>query len=84
MKICMYICKQGRGSRRGAGAQKLKTQKARLLVYKIKFTHFGKATNFCEISTVNLTVTYTGHIYGRDFTKFCGLLKIYELYVRVE
>ena len=47
----------------------------------LKFIYSEKATKFCEISTVDLTVTtYTEQIYGEDFTKFCGLLKIFELY----
>ena len=37
-----------------------------------------KATKFCEISTVDLT--NIGQIYGGDFTKYCDLLRIYELY----
>ena len=48
---------------------------------KIKFIYSEKSTKCCEISTVDLTVTiYTGQINGGDFTKFCGLLRIYELY----
>ena len=35
-----------------------------------------------EMSNVNLTVTtYIGQIYGGDFAKSCGLLRIYELYL---
>ena len=49
----------------------------------VKFIYSEKATIFCEISTVDLTTTtYIGQIYGGDFTKLCGLLRIYELYVR--
>ena len=41
-----------------------------------KFIYSEKATKFCEISAVD----YTGQIYGRNFAKFSGLLRIYELY----
>ena len=49
----------------------------------VKFIYSEKATIFCEISNVDLTgTTYIGQIYGGDFTKFCGLLRIfYELYL---
>ena len=40
----------------------------------LKFIYCEKATNFCEIFPLLLTTVYT------DFTKFCGLLRIYELY----
>ena len=40
-----------------------------------------KATKFCEISTVDLSyVLSNGQIDSGDFAKFCGLLRIYELY----
>ena len=39
------------------------------------------ATKLCEISKVDLTIYYMGQIYGRDFSKFCGPLRIYELYL---
>ena len=50
----------------------------------VKFMYSEKAINFAEISTVDLTGTtsvlhYIGQIYGGDFTKFCGLIRIYEL-----
>ena len=45
----------------------------------LKFIYSEKATNFCEISTADLS--YNGQIYGADFAKFCGLLRIYELYM---
>ena len=47
----------------------------------LKFIYSEKATNFCEISTVDLSYVITvsnGQIYGG---KFCGLLRIYELYL---
>ena len=48
-----------------------------------KFIYSEKATKFCEISTVDLTgTTYIGQIYGGDFTKICGLLRIYEFYLK--
>ena len=37
----------------------------------VKYVYSEKATNFCKISN--------GQIYGGDFLKFCGLLRIYEL-----
>ena len=47
----------------------------------LKFIHSEKATKFCEIPTNYLTgSTYIGQIIGGDFAKFCGLLRIYELY----
>ena len=47
----------------------------------LKFIYSEKATKFCEISTLDLTVTkYIGQIYGGDFAKIRGLLRIYELY----
>ena len=51
----------------------------------IKFIYSEMATNFWEVSTVDLTVTTynIGQIYGGDFTKFCGLLRIYELYIHI-
>ena len=42
----------------------------------IKFIYSEKATNFCEICTVDWSY---GQIFGGDFSKFCGLLRIYEL-----
>ena len=37
--------------------------------------------NFCEITTLDLSyVCCDSQIYGGDFAKFCGLLRIYELY----
>ena len=44
----------------------------------VKFTCSEKATKFCEISTLLLSVCTV----GGDFAKFCGLLRIYELYLR--
>ena len=38
-----------------------------------------KATNFCEISTVDLFYVVTDKS-GRDFAKSCGLLRMYEVY----
>ena len=49
----------------------------------VKFIYSEKATIFCEISTADLTyvVSRNAQIYGGDFAKFRGLLRIYELYV---
>ena len=53
------------------------------ILIRVKFIYSEKATNFCEISTVDLsyvvTVNSTVHCSG-DFAKFHGLLRIYELY----
>ena len=39
-----------------------------------------KATKFCKIFTLLLTVcTYCSQKLGEYFAKFCGLLRIYEL-----
>ena len=47
---------------------------------QLKFIYSEKATNFCEISTVDLSyVVCNGQIYGGDFAKFCGLLRMDEL-----
>ena len=45
----------------------------------IKFVFSKKATKIDNIFTVDLTVCSNGQIYGGDFGKFCGLLRIYEL-----
>ena len=47
---------------------------------KVKFIYSGKATKFCEIFTLLLTTVLTySQKEGEDFTKFCGLLRMYEL-----
>ena len=52
----------------------------KLMTKHLKFMYFEKTTQFCEISTVDLTGTkYIGQIYSGDFAKCYGLLKIYEL-----
>ena len=58
--------------------------KIRWLVFLIslKFINSEKATKFCEISAVDLSyviVCSFSQIYGGDFGKFCGLIRIYEL-----
>ena len=56
-------------------------QSENLTQYLVKFIYSEKATNFFEISTVDLSyVRSNGQIYGVDFAKFCGPLRIYELY----
>ena len=49
---------------------------------QLKFIYSEKVTKFSKFSTVDLTGTtiYIGQIYRGDFTKFCDLLRIYELY----
>ena len=51
-----------------------------MYIFEVKFIYSEKATKFCKISTVDLTVTTLGQIYGGDFAKICGLFRIYELY----
>ena len=49
----------------------------------VKFIYSEKATNFCEISAVDLFYVLSrsaSQIYSGGFGKFCGLLRIYELY----
>ena len=49
----------------------------RLVRFCLKFIYSKKATKCCEISIVDLIVTtYIGQIYGEDFAKICGLLRI--------
>ena len=54
------------------------------LVHMLKYLKFicsEKATKFCEISNVDLSYVFSKvQIYGGNFAKFCGLLRIYELY----
>ena len=53
----------------------------------VKLVYSEKATNFCKISTIDLSyvsIYSNGQIYNGDFTKVCGLLKIYELYQTVD
>ena len=50
----------------------------------LKFIYSEKATKLCEISTVDLSyVCSSGQIYGGYFAKYCGLLRIYELYPKL-
>ena len=47
----------------------------------VKFIYSEKATKFCEIFPLLLTAcTVLSQKQGEDFAKFCGLLRIYELY----
>ena len=41
------------------------------------YVYSEKSENFCETSTV---LCSNGQIYGGDFEKNCGFLRIYELY----
>ena len=46
----------------------------------VKFIYYEKATKFCKISTIDLSYVATvKFMYGGDFPKLCGLLRIYEL-----
>ena len=45
----------------------------------LKFIYSEKATKFCEIFPLLLTVCTAVKSKGEDFAKFCGLLRIYEL-----
>ena len=49
------------------------------IIIMLKFICSDDATKFCEISTLEWFVGSNGQIYGGDFAKFCGLLRIYEL-----
>ena len=46
--------------------------------FPLKFIYSEKATKFCKTSI--LLWHYIAQKEGRDFAKFCGLLRIYELY----
>ena len=47
----------------------------------LKFIYSEKATKFCEISTNYFSYVLTAsQIIGGDFSKFCGLLRIHEVY----
>ena len=48
----------------------------------LKFKYSEKATIFCESSDLHprFALCSNCQIYDGDFAKFCGLLKIYELY----
>ena len=48
-----------------------------VVMITLKFIYYEKATKFCEIFPLLLTTTLK---LGEDFAKFCGLLRIYELY----
>ena len=52
---------------------------ANLSKWFLKFIYSEKATKIFKISTVDLTGYNIGQIYGRDFAKFCDLLRIYEI-----
>jgi hypothetical protein len=51
----------------------------------LKFIHDSKkATELCDISTVVVFDRYcTGQIYGEDFAIICGLLRIFELLLKL-
>ena len=51
----------------------------------LKFINSEKAKKICEISTNYLSLCSTAsQIIGGDFAKFCGLLRIYELYILIQ
>ena len=53
-----------------------------LCFFLVKFTYPDKATKFCEISAIDLSyVLSASQIFGGNFAKFWGLLRIYELYI---
>ena len=47
----------------------------------VEFIYFKKATEFCEISTVDMSCVSNCQIYGGDFAKVCCLPKMCELYL---
>ena len=69
------------GEMRALATHKYKVRANSLFLFtsqfmSVKFIYSEKATKFCEISTSDLTITNIGQIYGGDFEKFCGLLRI--------
>ena len=58
--------------------KKMTVKFCNLLIYCKVHIHSEKATKSCKISTLLLTTVHTK--LGGDFAKFCGLLRIYELY----
>ena len=50
------------------------------LLKKLKFIYSEKATKFCEIFSLLLTLCTVVKSKGKISQKFCGLLRIYELY----
>ena len=53
--------------------------------FVLQFIYSEKATKFCEILTILLSYAQTVKSkvrIGEDFAKFCGLLRIYELYIQ--
>ena len=58
-------------------------EKIYIMSIQQKFIYSEKASKFCKISTVDLTGTTLGQIYGGDFAKFCGLLRIYEFWLQL-
>ena len=46
----------------------------------LKMRFCEKDTNFLQNHHLRFFLCSNGQIYGRDFAKFCGLLRIYELY----
>ena len=50
----------------------------------IKFIYSEKATNFCEIFPLLLSIVHTDKNKRKDFVTFCGLRRIYGLYTTDE
>ena len=55
--------------------------KKALQFFQIKFIYSEKATKFCEIFPLTFDYSTYSQKLGEDFAKFCGLLRIYELYI---
>ena len=55
-------------------SEKIASSLVEILINRVKFIYSEKATNFCKISTVDLS--YDGDLIKKN----CGLLRIYELY----
>ena len=47
-----------------------------------KFIYSEEATNFLQNLLRRFVLCRNGQLYGGDFAKFCGLLKIYELQIK--
>ena len=48
--------------------------------WHLKFIHSEKDTKFLQNHHLRFVRCSNGQIYGGDFAKFCGLLRIYEFY----
>jgi hypothetical protein len=54
-----------------------------LLFFLLKFIYYEKVTKFCENFPLTIVLCSASQKYREDFAKFCGLLRIYELYLTI-